>query len=54
MILLHGRGASAEDILSLAQAFAQPEIDECGADRPGWDIEDLFGIVARHSGILGL
>ena len=26
MILLHGRGASAEDILSLAQAFAQPEI----------------------------
>src|SRR5262249_14024392 len=26
MILLHGRGASAEDILSLADAFAQPEI----------------------------
>jgi phospholipase/carboxylesterase len=26
MILLHGRGASAEDILSLAQAFAQPDI----------------------------
>jgi len=26
MILLHGRGASAEDILSLAEAFAQPEI----------------------------
>src|SRR5262249_20675715 len=26
MIVLHGRGASAEDILSLAQAFARPEI----------------------------
>jgi len=26
MILLHGRGASAEGILSLADAFAQPEI----------------------------
>jgi phospholipase/carboxylesterase len=26
MILLHGRGASADDILSLAEAFADPEI----------------------------
>src|SRR5262249_29235175 len=35
MILLHGRGASAEDILSLAQAFAQPEIADFAPQAAG-------------------
>ena len=35
MILLHGRGASAEDILSLAQAFAQPEMPISRLRLPG-------------------
>jgi phospholipase/carboxylesterase len=35
MILLHGRGASAEDMLSLADAFAQPDIAYVAPQAPG-------------------
>jgi predicted esterase len=35
MILLHGRGATAEGMLELAQAFAQPDIAYLAPQAPG-------------------
>jgi len=42
MILLHGRGGSAEDILSLAQAFAQPEIAYFAPQAAGHKLVSAF------------
>jgi phospholipase/carboxylesterase len=35
MVLLHGRGGAAEDILSLAEAFAQPDLAYLAPAAPG-------------------
>ena len=55
MIMLHGRGASAENMLSLADDFASPDIAYLAPQAPGfsWYPYSFLAPVERNEPVLG-